>query len=159
MFPLIQRVSFLVILLFLTILSCRKDAVPRVQCIEKTNSIDLVKKLLPGNYQWAYTRVTNQTSIYIENPATTGLNYRYEFKKDGKVDYYENNSLKSTSAYLVDYEYKVTTFPSDSATIVIINDLQSGQRKEFFRATLCSDSAIFYNPYNSIDFKRFFTRN
>lgn len=139
--------------------ACKKESVQIISCNEKSNTIDIVKKLLPANYTWAYTIVTFQGSSTIETPASTGINYKYVLGKDGKVSYYENNMLKSIDTYIIDYEYKVTTFPSDSATIVIINDSQTGLRKEFFRPYLCNDSSLFYNPYNSIDFKRYFRRN
>lgn len=121
--------------------------------------MDIAKKLLTGTYSWAYTIITYQIGSSIQTPANTGLNYKYVFDKNGIVYYYENDTLKSTGNYVIDYEFKVTTYPSDSATIVIINDNQTNQRKEFFRPYLCNDSALFYNPYNSIDSKRYFKRN
>lgn len=154
-----QKISLAIFFSVFCLASCKKEKEPVVNCNEKTNTLESVRRLIVGNYQWAYTKVTNQTGSFEETPANTGLNYRYEFKKDGKVDYYENSNLKSTNLYTIDYEFKVTTFPSDSATVIIINDTQSGQRKEFFRAYLCNDSALFYNPYNSIDYRRFFSRN
>jgi hypothetical protein len=143
----------------LMLFGCKKDTIPNVSCREKSNSINTVKELLPGSYLWTYTIVTYQTGSTIETPASTGVNYKYVFNKNGVIDYYENDILKSTDNYVIDYEFKVTTYPSDSATIIIINDNQTNQRKEFFRAYLCNDSALFYNPYNSIDSKRYFKRN
>ena len=96
---------------------------------------------------------------FTETPTTTGVNYKYVFNKNATVDYFENNTLKSSDNYVIDYEFKVTTYPLDSATIVIIKDKQTGQRKDFFRPWLCNDSARFYNPYNSIDIQRYFKRN
>lgn len=139
--------------------ACKKEQLPNVSCKEKTNFIEIVKKLLPGNYVWAYTTITYQVGSNIENPDNTGINYRYKFDNNGKVYYYKNDSLESTDTYVIDYEYAVTLFPSDSAVIVIINDLQTGKRKEFFRPYLCNDSALFYNPRSSIDFKNYFKRN
>jgi hypothetical protein len=149
----------LILIVTLTLFACQKDTTQNFSCNEKSNSIDLAKNLLPGSYAWAYTRVTFQGGSTIETPASTGLNYKYVFNKNGKVYYYENDILKSIDSYIIDYEFKVTAFPSDSATIVIIKDMQTGQRKDFFRTYLCSDSALFYNPYNSIDFKKYFKRN
>jgi len=96
---------------------------------------------------------------FIETAANSGLVYKYVFNKNGTVDYYENKVLKSSDNYVIDYEFKVTSYPSDSATIIIIKDIQTGQRKDFFRPWLCDDSARFYNPYNSIDSQRYFKRN
>jgi len=140
-------------------LACKKETTPDIPCSERTNSIEIVKKLLPGNYSWAYTVVTFQGGSSVQTPTTTGLNYKYIFENDGNVLYYENNTLKSTDTYIVDYEFKITTYPSDSSTIVIIKDKQSGTRKDFFRAYLCNDSSLFYNPYSSNDYKRYFKRN
>lgn len=155
----IIALSSLIIPLFIFV-ACKKERMPDISCSAKSNSMDIARKLLPGSYSWAYSIVTYQIGgSRIETPTSTGLNYRYVFKKNGIVNYYENDILKSTDAYRIDYEFKVTTYPSDSATIVIINDRQTGQRKEFFRPYLCNDSALFYNPYNSIDFKRYLKRD
>ena len=149
------------LLIFVTVtFSCKKEIIPHINCSRKINDIENVRLLMSGTYNWAYTTVRmlgNPT--FTETPTTTGLNYKYIFKKNGIVDYYENNILKSTNNYVIDFEFKVTSFPSDSATIIIIKDKQTGQRKEFFRPWLCNDSASFYNPYNSIDRHRNFKRN
>jgi hypothetical protein len=149
------------IFIFLTFaFGCKKETIPDINCAAKTNDIENVRLLLNGTYSWAYTTVRMMgTPAFMETPTSTGLNYKYIFYKNGTVDYYENNVLKSSNNYVIDYEFKVTTYPSDSATIVIIKDKQTGQRKEFFRPWLCNDSARFYNPYNSIDRQRFFKRN
>lgn len=155
-----MKTKLLFFILVVFTFSCKKETIPSIECSKKTNTIENVKLLLVGTYNWVYTTVHmlgNPT--FTETPATTGLNYKYIFKKDGTVDYYENGDLKSTDIYIIDYEFKVTTYPSDSATIVIIKDKQTGQRKEFFRPWLCNDSARFYNPYNSIDNQRYFKRN
>jgi hypothetical protein len=133
---------------------------PEINCAPKTNEIENVRQLLPGSYEWDYTIVWMRGSTpYHETSANTGLQYSYVFKKSGIVDYFENGILKSSDNYIIDYEFKVTAYPLDSATIVIINDKQTGVRKEFFRPWLCKDSARFYNPYNSIDYQRYFKRN
>jgi hypothetical protein len=151
----------LIIIFSWTILSsCKKETLPIIDCSKKSNKMDDVKALIKGTYTWVYTRVNNQgTSPLIETPSSTGLNYKYVFDGSGNVDYYENNQLKSSDNYVIDYEFKVTTYPTDSATILIINDKQSGIRKSFFRPWLCNDSSHFYNPYSSIDYQRYFKRN
>jgi hypothetical protein len=152
---------FLISILFAAILpGCKKDSVPNISCNEKSNSFVDVKKIFPGTYTWAYSVVTYLgSSSHIESPTTTGITYKYVFGKDGKAYYYENSILKSTYNYKIDYEFKVTSFPGDSATIIIISDSETGQRKQFFRPYLCSDSALFYNPFNSIDTRRYFVRD
>ena len=116
--------------------------------------------LIAGSYTWSYTKITYLGgSSFIETPSTTGITYRYVFKPSGKVDYFQNDSLLWSYNYVINYEFKVTTYPSDSATIVIINNMQTGQRQEFFRPYLCTDSAKFYNPYNTIDAQRYFKRD
>jgi hypothetical protein len=151
---------FLFFALVILTSSCKKETIPDIDCSTKTNSIEKVKMLLPGRYTWAYTTVHMMGSPnFTETPTTTGLNYKYIFNRNGTVDYYENQVLKSTDNYIIDYEFKVTTYSSDSATIVIIKDKQTGQRKEFFRPWLCNDSVRFYNPYNSIERQRYFKRN
>ena len=155
-----MRLILSLIILVTLIPSCKKDTIPTVNCSTKTNNIEDVRLLIKGTYNWAYTTVRMMGNpTFTETPTSMGLNYSYTFNKNGTVDYFENNSLKSTDNYVIDYEFKVTTFPSDSATIVIIKDKVTGQRKEFFRPWLCNDSARFYNPYNSIDRQRYFKRN
>jgi len=148
-------------LIFVTVtFSCKKEILPHINCSAKINDIENVRLLISGTYNWAYTTVRMMGNpTFTETPTTTGLNYKYIFNENGTVDYYENNALKSTNNYVIDFEFKITSFPSDSATIIIIKDKQTGQRKDFFRPWLCNDSARFYNPYNSIDRQRYFKRN
>ena len=152
-----QYIKLLIIVFLIN--SCNKDEFPIIACSTKTNQMDDVKKLITGTYNWVYTKVTYQIGSTIETPSSTGVRYKYVFKSNGQVDYFENDTLKWNNKYVVDYEFKVTTYPLDSATIIIINDKETGQREEFFRPYLCNDSAKFYNPYNSIDFQRYFKRN
>jgi len=149
------------LLIFVTVtFSCKKEILPHINCSAKINDIENVRLLISGTYNWAYTTVRMMGNpTFTETPTTTGLNYKYIFNENGTVDYYENNALKSTNNYVIDFEFKITSFPSDSATIIIIKDKQTGQRKDFFRPWLCNDSARFYNPYNSIDKQRYFKRN
>ena len=152
----------LVIFLFIVFLfaSCSKNDLPNANCSTKTNHINDVKRMIVGTYIWSYTKISYLgDSTHDETPLSTGLNYKYVFRPDGKVDFFQNDTLKWSNNYVVDYEFKVTTYPSDSATIVIISNKQTGLRQEFFRPYLCIDSAKFYNPYNSIDFQRYFKRD
>jgi len=151
---------FLLLVLVAVMHSCKKETLPAINCSTKTNDIVNARLLISGTYTWAYTIVRMRGNpVFTESPATTGQSFRYVFNKNGTVDYYESNALKSSDYYVIDYEYTITGFPSDSATIVIIKDKQTGQRKEFFRPWLCNDSAQFYNPYNSIDRQLYFKRN
>lgn len=155
-----MRLDFIFFILLTFAFSCKKEATPDINCATKTNDIEYVRLLLNGTYNWTYTIVRMMGNpTFTETPTTTGVNYKYIFNGNGTVDYYENNALKSSDNYVIDYEFKVTAYPSDSATIIIIKDKQTGQRKEFFRPWLCTDSALFYNPYNSIDRQRYFKRN
>ncbi len=65
--------------------------------------------------------MTYQIGGTIETPPGTGVKYKYVFKSNGQVEYYENDTLKWNNKYIIDYEVKVTTYPLDSATIIIIN--------------------------------------
>jgi hypothetical protein len=152
-----RYIKFLVIVFLIS--SCSKDELPTIACSTKTNQINDVKRLITGTYDWVYTKVTYQIGGTIETPSSTGLRYKYAFKSNGQVEYFENVTLKWSNKYVVDYEFKVTNYPSDSAAVIIINDKTTGQRQEFFRPYLCNDSAIFYNPYSSIDSQRYFKRN
>jgi hypothetical protein len=160
---------FLFISILIGLSACKKDSYetnlptaikyPAMSCLRKTNQIDTVKTMIVGTYDWAYTfhRLWRQEA-QIWTPQNQGLTYRYVFKPNAEVEYYENQKLQWTNNYIVDYEFKVSTFPLDSAATVIINDKISGQRMEYFRAYICNDSTIFYNPYSSIDVVRHFGR-
>ena len=155
-----MRLIFFLVIFVTVTFSCKKEIIPNINCSVKINDIENVRLLISGTYNWAYTTIRMMGNpTFTETPTTTGLNCKYIFNKNGTVDYYENNVLKSTNNYIIDFEFKVTSFPSDSATIIIIKDKQTGQRKEFFQPWLCNDSARFYNPYNSIDRQRNFKRN
>jgi hypothetical protein len=155
-----MRVAFVLFILLIFTLSCKKEAIPNINCSTKTNDLENVRQLLPGSYHWVYTKAHMMGNPpYIESAASAGLDYQYVFKKNGTVDYYESNVLISSDNYLIDYEFKVTTYPLDSAIIIIINDKQTGQRKDFFQPWLCADSALFYSPHNSIEIQRYFKRN
>lgn len=157
------------ILILIGLLSCKKDKnetnlpkavkYPALSCLRKTNQIDTVKTMIIGTYDWAYTfyRPWRQEA-QIWTPQNQGLTYRYVFKPNSEVDYYEDNKLQWTNSFVVDYEFKVSTYQLDSATIVVISDKTTGQRMQYFRTYLCNDSARFYNPYSSIDIVRYFAR-
>jgi len=153
-----MRLILLLLILPAITVSCKKETL--IDCAAKTNDIEKVRQFISGTYSWVYSTVWIRGNAPItETPASTGITYKYVFKENGTVDYHENNALKSTDNYIIDYEFKVSTYPRDSATVLIIKDKQTGQRKEFFRPWLCNDSARFYNPYNSIDVQRYFKRN
>ena len=153
-----MRLILLLLILTAITVSCKKETL--IDCSAKTNDMEKVRQFISGTYNWVYSTVWIMGNApYTETPTSTGIIYKYVFKENGTVDYHENNALKSTDNYIIDYEFKVSTYPRDSATIVIIKDKQTGQRKEFFRPWLCNDSARFYNPYNSIDVQRYFKRN
>jgi hypothetical protein len=157
------------ILIAFCILSCRKNNqepdLPKAvnysttTCIRTTNNLDTVQQMIVGTYDWAYTfyQVWRQPAE-IWTPQNKRLTYRYIFRPNSEVEYYENSKLIWTNNYIVDYEFKVSAYPLDSLTMVIINDKITGQRKEYFRAYLCNDSASFYNPYSSVDVIRHFKR-
>ena len=153
-----MRLILLLLILLAITVSCKKKTL--IDCAAKTNDIEKVRQFISGTYSWVYSTVWIMGNAPItETPDSTGITYKYVFKENGTVDYHENNALKSTDNYIIDYEFKVSTYPRDSATVVIIKDKQTDQRKEFFRPWLCNDSARFYNPYNSIDVQRYFKRN
>jgi hypothetical protein len=153
-----RYIKFLIVLFLAS--SCTKDDVPTISCSSKTNQIDDVKKLITGTYDWVYTIDTYRIGgEVIETPFTTRVKYTYVFKSNGNVDFFVNDTLKWSNKFVVDYEFKVSTYPSDSATIVIINNTVTGQRQEFFRPYLCNDTAVFYNPSNSLSSQRYFKRN
>jgi hypothetical protein len=132
---------------------------PELSGKRKTNNIDTVKKMIVGTYDWSYTyyRIW-RSSPEIWTPENKGLTYRYVFKPNSEVEYYENQQLLWTNNYVIDYEFKVSTYLLDSSAGVIINDKITGQRMDYFRAYLCNDSSIFHNPFSSFDIIRYFGR-
>ena len=146
----------------LILMNTRKKDTPTISytdCSKKTNEINLVKGLIAGTYNWTKTYRYYFTFQDTLTPQNQGRTEQYRFNKNGTVSFSTNNQIQWTNNYEVDYEFKVSTYPSDSATIVIIKDKQTGQRTQFFRAFLCNDTAYFYNPYSSILTVNFYKRN
>ena len=156
-----MKKTIFIISLLTFLYSCKKDTVTvsYPDCSKKTNEINLVKGLIAGNYDWVKTYMYHFTFRDTLTPQNQGYTLQYQFDKNGTVSFYKNNQIQWTNNYEVDYEFKVSTYPLDSNTIVIIKDKQTGQRTQFFRPYLCNDSAYFYNPYSSITVVNFYKRN
>ena len=130
-----------------------------LSCKKKTNQKDTVTNMIIGTYDWAYTYFRARgREAEIWSPYTKMITFRYIFKPNAEVDYFENKKLQWTNNYVVDYEFKISNFYQDSSIFVIINDKISGIRKEYYRVFLCNDSAKFYNPYSSFDVVKYFSR-
>lgn len=115
--------------------------------------------MIAGTYTWTHTFRYYFTFQDTLTPQNQGITQKYVFNKNGTVNFIENNQSQWTRNYEIDYEFKVTQYQPDSATVVIIKDRQTGQRTQFFRAFLCNDTAYFYNPYSSILTVNFYKRN
>jgi len=150
---------FLVIPLLFTLSACKKDTFSYADCSRKTNDIANVKAMIAGTYTWTHTYRYYFTFQDTLTPQSQGRSEKYVFNKNGTVSFMENNQTQWIGNYEIDYEFKVTQYQLDSATIVIIKDPQTGQRIQFFRPYLCDDSARFFNPYFSITEVKFYKRN
>lgn len=62
---------------------------------------------------------------YKETPETTNENREYVFYKNGSVGYYINKKLQASYNYEIDYEFRVTNYPSDSSTVIIFRNVQN----------------------------------
>ncbi len=131
-----------------------------VNCERKTNQVDSVRQLITGTYKWVYTEVRDRgfPSDSLQTPSSIGIHRTYVFDENGKVRYFENGHLQSTCNYQIDYEMKISTYTLDSMATVIATDPLTGKKIYNFRAYLCNDSALFYNPYGRSDFFQHFTR-
>lgn len=150
---------FLTVSLLFTFVACKKDSIFYVDCSHKTNDINKVKEMIAGTYTWTHTCRYYFTFQDTLTPQNQGRTEKYIFNKNGAVIFIENNQTQWIKNYEVDYEFKVTQYQLDSATIIIIKDSQTGQRTQFFRPYLCNDSARFFNPYSSITIVNFYKRN
>jgi hypothetical protein len=139
--------------------ACKKDNISYADCSHKTNDIGNVKAMIAGTYTWTHTYRYYFTFQDTLTPQNQGRSEKYVFSKNGTVRFIENNQNQWTRNYEIDYEFKVTQYQLDSATVVIIKDPQTGQRTQFFRPYLCNDSAKFFNPYSSITVVNFYKRN
>lgn len=153
------------ILIQLSLLSCKKNSQKNndpivVYCNKKTKNIDSVRILIQGFYNWKYSTVISRgVESYIETPQTIGQTQKYIFCKNSSASYYVNNKLNAEYNYEIDYEFKITNYLSDSSTIVILKDKKTGYVIDFYRVEICNDSAVLYNPYNSISRINYFERN
>ena len=152
------RILLAVSLLF-TFSACTKDNFSHADCSKKTNEITKVKAMIAGTYTWTHTYRYYFTFQDTLTPQNQGRTEEYVFNSNGTVSFIENNQEQWTRNYDIDYEFKVTQYQPDSATIVIIKDPQTGQRTQFFRPHLCNDSARFYNPYFFMTIFNFYKRN
>lgn len=152
--------KYLIAIFLLSVFAaCKKDSFSYADCSLKTNDISNVKALITGTYTWTHTFRYNYTFQDTLTPQNQGRSEKYVFNKNGTVSFVENNQILWTRNFEIDYEFKVTQYQPDSATIVIIKDPQTGQRTQFFRPFLCNDTAYFYNPYSSILTVNFYKRN
>jgi hypothetical protein len=156
--PAVTR-NLLALTLLLAFASCKKEARPNAECANKTNDMERVKELIAGTYNWTHTYRYYFTFQDTLTPFNQFRTEQYVFGKDGKVRFSKNNQTQWIRNYEIDYEFEVSQYPLDSATVVIIKDPQTGQRTQFFRPYLCTDSARFYNPYSSITVFNFYKRN
>lgn len=149
----------LVVSFLFTFGACKKDNFSYADCSKKTNEIAEVKAMMAGTYTWTHSYRYYFTFQDTLTPQNQGKTETYVFNKNGAVSFLENNQVQWTRGYEIDYEFKVTQYPADSATVVIIKDPETGQRTQFFRPYLCDDSARFFNPYSSILVAKFYKRN
>jgi hypothetical protein len=151
--------------MLLSLLACKKEKQKitdsiTVPCDKKTKNIDSVRTLISGVYNWKYsTVIARGVDSYVETPQTTGQTQKYVFDKNSIASYYVNNRLTAEYNYVVDYEFKITNYPSDSSTIVIFKDKQTGYLLDFYRVKICNDSAVLFNPYSSISRTNYYERN
>lgn len=152
--------KYLIAIFLLSVFAaCKKDSFSYADCSLKANDISNVKALITGTYTWRHTFRYYYTFQDTLTPQNQGRSEKYVFNKNGTVSFVENNQILWTRNFEIDYEFKVTQYQPDSATIVIIKDPQTGQRTQFFRPFLCNDTAYFYNPYSSILTVNFYKRN
>lgn len=155
-----KTICLLFLSLFVSTLffACKKEK-PQdpitIPCNQRTNKLEEVKQLIAGSYNWAYTNERGRGYAETHTPASTGSTHRYVFDKEGNVKYYENNNLVWDRSNVVDYELRVSQYIFDSNALVIITDKATQQRKEYFRAYLCNDSALFFNPHSPLDIDHF----
>jgi hypothetical protein len=148
-----------------SLFACKKDNQKGhdsivVPCNLKTENIDSVRLLIPAVYNWAYsTIIARGVESYNETPRTVHQSRKYIFDKNGTVSYYVNSKQEALYKYEVDYEFKITNYPSDSSTVIIFSDKQTGYRVGFYRVKICNDSAVLTNPFNSVTSIDLFKRN
>jgi hypothetical protein len=147
-------------------MGCKKDNISydNNDCSNKTNEIKKVKALIAGTYTWTHTYryffgpegIISQDTL---TPTIIGANIKNVFYKNGTFDVIENNQIKRTYKYSIDYGFNALSHPSDSTTIVTVKDLQTEQQMAFFRPFLCNDSARFDNIYPASIEEAFYKRN
>jgi hypothetical protein len=86
----------LLVVCSLVIASCKKD------------KLEDGKENLIGSWNWIYTQHTSGWCQYdafyeTETPTTVGKNYRVEFLKKGKVNYYEDDKLTERHRIVFNY--------------------------------------------------------
>jgi|688.fasta_scaffold911592_2 hypothetical protein len=147
-----QSVFCLLLLCTLSLYSCTKEKIPQVECINPTSDAVKARLLIVGNWEWVYERYKDRftQAVIIKTPQTEGKTRRYNFRKNGNVVIYQNDSIVRNELYEVTTLNVVTGADMDSErTILLFKNQQTAQRTDFVPLQICNDTlTLNYQTYS-----------
>jgi hypothetical protein len=133
-----MKLIFIHVLLFLFLLSCKKDYIPvKIDCALRSD-IDSIKKDLSGTWVWLQEYRFNQRDRKFEylTPKTEG--YSLTLKFDGnRASYFKNNKPDSVYNYDVEMLSSITGFVEDSIPILVLYTVNTGLRNSYVPVQSC----------------------
>ena len=147
-----QSVLCFFILCSLLWISCTKGKIPQVECSNPTSDIAKARLLILGNWEWAYERYRDRftQTVIIKTPQTEGKTRKYDFRKNGTVVIYQNDTIIRNELYEVTTLNVVTGSNMDSEkTILLFKNQQTTQRTDFAPLQICNDTlTLNYQTYS-----------
>ena len=152
--------GFVLLLLLLAVMACKKDPLPDVNCNSPTNDLALSKELIVGCWRLSKTRYFFDSS-YVVNYVLNKNSIDIRFTKDGVVECYQGGEFIDSSRYEIDIMKKYTLFPGDTTRNVlwIVNTKKMYALENLVPIRICTDSLyLFYESFRYHSGNRYFYR-
>jgi hypothetical protein len=134
--------NYSIIILFLFILSCKKDNKPDVPCTAPTNERQSSLKLLEGHWIFAFERYGDQFSgqEIIKTPATLGYTKERSFNKNYTEEFFINSGSQGLSYYDIVVESSISGYPDDSGNVLVFKSFSTGNLINYVHYKICNDT-------------------
>jgi hypothetical protein len=142
----------LLLLCLLSWYSCKKERIPQIECSSPTSDLAKAQLLIVGNWEWGYERYRDRftQTVVIKTPQTEGKTRKYDFRKNGSVAIYQNDSFIRNELYEITTLNVVTGSDMDrEKTILLFKSQQTAQRTDFAPLQICNDTlTLNYQAYS-----------
>ena len=147
-----MKSTLFITLMFLTIVSCKKDKEyqpVQISC-NLTKDLDSCKALIKGSWTWLETKLPNPLNGRDEyiTPKSEGIIKSLSFTND-TARFYKNNRPDSVYTYKIVRltELTGTNYSEDNLPVLVFYQLHSGRRYDFVFLSICRD--YLYLDYES----------